>query len=263
MNLKIAIIQMEIKDGKKEENITNALSILESLTKEEKKPDIVCFPELFTTGFDLKNINNYAEEFSGESFNRISKISKNNFLVIGSILENEKQKFYNTAFIIGKNGDILGKYRKIHLFAPMLEKQYLTPGELIQIFNIPELNNMKLGLAICYDIRFPGLFRKMALEGAQIIFIPSEFPSPKNDIWRTLIMARAIENQLFIVGINRVGKGDSNHFFGNSIITNGNSHHILGSNQEIKIIEINLHDLIEIKSQLSILDDCRFDLYKL
>ena len=109
-------------------------------------------------------INDYAEEFPGDTFNKITKISKNNFLVVGSILETENHKYFNTAFIIGKNGNVLGKYRKIHLFAPMSEKEFLTPGKLIQIFKIPELNNLKIGLALCYDVRFPELFRKMAFE---------------------------------------------------------------------------------------------------
>ena len=262
MKLKIAIAQLKIIDGNKELNTSNALSVLKTLRESKNLPDIVCFPELFTTGYDLKNAYLQAEQFPGDTFSRISYISKDKFIVIGSILEAQNKKYYNSAFILGKNGDLIGKYRKTHLYSPMLEKEYLTPGHSINVFNITELNDLKLGLAICYDLRFPEIFRKIALEGANIIFVPSEFSSPKNEIWKTLIIARAIENQIFMIGVNRVGKGKSNSFFGNSIISNGISHQIFGSSEEIKMIEINISSLEKIRKDLPLFKDRREDLYK-
>ena len=251
---------MQILDGEKEKNLSNALTILESLSDLDNLPDIVCFPELFTTGYDLENVKKYAESIPGETIKKIISISKNKFVVIGTILERENDKFYNCAFILSKKGKVV-KYRKTHLFAPMLETDYLTPGNNISVFKMIDFNNLKVGIAICYDLRFPELFRKIALQGAQIIFVPSEFPSPKRNIWKTLLHARAIENQLFVVGVNRVGKGKSDEFFGYSLISNGDYIEHLGEDPEVKTFSIDLDSLQPIRKSLPLLKDRRPDLY--
>lgn len=261
MKLNLAIIQIEIEDGNKEKNLVSAIEILNILKKSKHKPDIVCFPELFTTGYDLKNVESNAENINGPTLEKIINISKNHFIVIGTILERMDEKFFNTAFIIGKNGQLIGKYQKTHLFSPMLEKTYLTPGNTISTFTISELDDLRIGLAICYDLRFPELFRKMALEGAQIIFVPSEFPSPKIEVWEILLRARAIENQNFMIGVNRVGKGKSDDFFGHSIVTNGAYIEFLGDYEEIKTITIDIDSLNSIRESLPLLKDRRSDLY--
>ena len=262
MKLNIAIVQICIWDGEKERNLSNVLDILNSLSKLENLPDIVCFPELFTTGFDLANVKKYAESIPGDTIKKISKISRNKFIVIGSILESADDQFYNTAFILNKKGEIIGKYRKTHLFAIMLEKDFLSSGNEITSFILTELNNLRIGIAICYDLRFPELFRMQALDGAQIVFIPSEFPKPRRKIWKALIYARAIENQFFVVGVNRVGKGKSDDFFGYSMITNGEYIEHLGDAEEIKVFSIDLESLESIRKKLPLLKERRSDLYE-
>lgn len=265
--LKITLIQMEIEDGRKDINLNTALSHLRRVNNKKPLPDIVCLPELFTTGYDLKNVETLAEPLNdtkvGETISKIRKVSKDKFMVIGTILERQENHFYNTAFILDKGGDLIGKYRKTHLFSPMLEKEYLTPGNSMPTFTISSLNDLKVGLAICYDLRFPELFRAMALDGADLIFIPSEFPSPKKDVWKTLLIARAIENQVYCVATNRVGRGRSDLFFGTSMITNGETHHILGATPTIKTIDIDLSELTEIRKALPLLKDRRNSIYKL
>ncbi|MBD3197604.1 MAG: hypothetical protein GF317_21295 [Candidatus Lokiarchaeota archaeon] len=261
MKLRIALVQMEINDGKKDENLKNALSHLKEIKKLKEVPDIVCLPELFTSGYDLRNTPQYAESIPSSTIEKIKEISEDKFIVIGSILEKDEGKFFNTAFILNKKGNIIGKYRKVHLFSPMLEKEFLTPGNEMDIFTIEELDDLKIGLAICYDLRFPELFRILTLKGAKIIFLPSEFPSPKRDAWKTLIRSRAIENQIYIVGVNRVGQGKSNHFFGNSIMTNGEFIVILNNKPQIKIVDIDVAELKKIRNNLPLLKDRREDLY--
>ncbi len=263
MKLNIAIVQMVIWDGDKEKNLNNALTILNDLAETPAIPDIVCFPELFTTGYNLKEVSQYAEEISGETIRRIAELSQDKFIVIGSILEIEDEKYYNTAFILGKDGTIIGKYRKTHLFAPMAETEFLTAGNQLPVFSLAEYSDLKVGLTICYDLRFPEVFRVMALQGAQIIFLPSEFPSPKKDIWKTLIYARAIENQIFVIGTNRVGKGKADEFFGCSVITNGDYFINLSDKKEIRIFTIDLDTLEPMRKNLPLLKDRRPELYEL
>jgi len=253
---------MEIVEGDKEKNLNNALKTLNSLSKLDNPPDIVCFPELFSTGYDLENVKSQAEQIPGKTTKEISLISKNKFIVIGTIIERDNDKFYNCAFILSKKGKVVGKYRKVHLFAPMFETDYLTAGNNINTFELSEFNNLKVGIAICYDLRFPELFRMLALQGSQIVFIPSEFPKPRRKIWKTLLHARAIENQFFVVGVNRVGPGKSDDFFGYSMITNGDYVEHLGENEEIKVVSIDLNSLAPIRKKLPLLKDRRTDLYE-
>ncbi|MBD3216311.1 MAG: carbon-nitrogen family hydrolase [Candidatus Lokiarchaeota archaeon] len=261
MELQIALVQMEIIEGEKNINLTHVLNILKELRNSEKNIDIVVFPELFTTGFSLEHVERDAEPILGNTIQKIIEISKGQFMVIGSILEAD-DGYYNTAFIIGKEGKVIGTYRKIHLFGPMKEKEYLKAGNAIKTFKCTGLEDIRLGLAICYDLRFPELFRVLALKGAQIVIVPSEFPNPKVDVWKTLLTTRAIENQFYIIGVNRVGIGANNSFFGNSLISNGNETVILGTQPTVKIFKIDLSTIDNIRDTLPLLKDRREDLYK-
>ncbi|MFX1238226.1 MAG: nitrilase-related carbon-nitrogen hydrolase [Promethearchaeota archaeon] len=261
MELDIALIQLELEDGNKKKNIEKVLELLNQLKNSEYNVDIACLPELFSTGWYFKHLKEIAEPFVDDTIKKIINISKGYFTVIGSILESDNNKFHNTAFIIGKNGEIIGKYRKIHLYGLQDEKKHLIAGNKILTFNIPEIKDLKIGIAICYDIRFPELFRKMTQDGAQLIFLPAQFPEPKSDIWEILIKARAIENQIYMIGINRVGIGTNQNYFGKSIVTNGIKHIMLGSNQEVKIVRIDLESLTTIRKQLPLIQDRRIDLY--
>ncbi|MBD3341894.1 MAG: hypothetical protein GF353_22515 [Candidatus Lokiarchaeota archaeon] len=263
MMLKIVLVQLEIEDGNKERNLINALDILNRISSTTELPDIVCFPELFTTGYDLKNVKQYAEVFPGKTIEKILNISTGKFSVIGTILEREDDNYYNTAFILDKLGIMVGKYRKVHLFSPMLEKEFLSPGNTIDVFELPSLSKLKVGIAVCYDLRFPEVFRKLALQGAEIIFVPSEFPNPKEEVWRTLLRARAIENQLYIVAINRIGQGMANDFFGASLVTNGRYIEDMGEFRGSRIFSIDLDDLKPIRTAIPLLQDRKPDVYDL
>ncbi len=263
MEVKITLVQLEIEDGNKEGNLKKVVNILNDiLNDQDDLPDIVCLPELFTTGYDLRNAKQDAEPISGNTLKSIVDISRGKFIVIGGILEELGGNYYNTAFIIGKNGNLIGTYKKTHLFSPMLEKEFLTPGDDISTFTLPSLSDLKIGIAICYDLRFPELFRMMALEGAKVIFVPSEFPSPKRKVWKTLLRARAIENQVFVVGVNRVGQGKSDDFFGCSLVSNGDYVEYLGDKPEVKVFKINLDSLTQIRQKIPLLKDRRADIFK-
>lgn len=261
MKLKIALAQMKIEDGEKEKNLRESLTLLEKMANADILPDIVVFPELFTTGFDLHNVKQYVEPIPGPTTEKIMEITKNKFVVIGSILEKEGDDYYNTAFIMGKDGNLIGKYRKTHLFGPMLEKDYLSPGNELKTFNLPELDDLKIGVAICYDLRFPEIFRKLTLEGAKLIFVPAEFPNPKRKTWKALIRARAIENQIIVVAVNRIGEGQQNSFFGYSMITDGETKEVLSDLPMVRTIEVELSVIDKIREKLPTLEDRREDLY--
>jgi predicted amidohydrolase len=114
---------------------------------------------------------------------------------------------------------------------------------------------------LLYNLRFPEIFRKLTLEGAKLIFVPAEFPNPKRKTWKTLIRARAIENQVIVVAVNRIGEGQQNSFFGYSMITDGETKEVLSDLPMVRTIEVELSVINKIREKLPTLEDRREDLY--
>jgi predicted amidohydrolase len=213
--MRAALVQMDVVYGDVEANRAKAMRfIAEGLAR---KADVFVFPELWTTGYKLKEIENLAEPLEGKTMEMLCRIARENRvdIVAGSIPEKRDGKIYNTACAIGKDGKIVGKYSKIHLIGLMAEDRYLSSGTKKCIFAI---DSVKAGIIICYDLRFTELPRALALQGAQILFVPAEWPSARGNHWRMLNIARAIENQTFVIAVNRVGRDPENTFFGHSMV---------------------------------------------
>jgi len=177
---------------------------------------MILLPELFTTGFgDVSKIKEHSEEFdNSDVLLKIEELSENNSNVIcGSVAEIDGEKIFNTAFVY-EDGKFLGKYRKKNLFTVMEEDTVFSSGSGLPVIKTSAAN---LGMQICYDLRFPEICRELAIKGAEIIITPANFPDPREDIWQILLQARAIENQLFIAGINRTGSDGKYTYFGHSL----------------------------------------------
>ena len=224
--------------------------------------DLVCLPEMFPTGFDYEYIRESAEPLSGPFMTALKETARDagTYLVCGSYPEREKEKIYNTAVVIGSDGEIIGKYRKIHLFPVMDENLHLSPGREIPVF---ETGLGKLGVMICYDIRFPELARALVLGGAEILVVPAEFPYPRLDHWKCLLKARAVENQCFVLAVNRVGSVESTRFFGNSAIYDPWGEMIAGSGDSEDVITGTIDTALveEVRRRIPVFADRRGDLY--
>lgn len=207
----ISVIQMEIEDGAKPKNVENALSLIDTCAD----ADIVVLPELWSTGLALENAAELAEPIPGETISLLKECAAAyTQYILGTILENDNNTFYNTLHVVGPHG-IVGIYRKIHLFSLMEEDHFLKAGTVYQPF---QTELCTLAGVICYDIRFPELSRVLAVKGAEVLIVPAEFPCPRKNHWDTLLKARAIENQFFVIGCNRVGTNKYYQFFGGSTI---------------------------------------------
>lgn len=176
--------------------------------------DIICFPEQFATGWDPASQTNVSDRDSGiipalQRFARASDIG-----IIGSFRERSVPCPRNTAVAIGRDGNILSSYAKIHLFSPAEENKSFTPGTELGIFT---LGSMKCGMAICYDLRFPELFSAYAALGVQTVFVPSAWPASRIRHWELFITARAAETQMYIVGVNTTGKTPVDSYCGSSM----------------------------------------------
>lgn len=262
----VALIQMDIKLGDKDYNLEYALKKSKEIIERENNIDLIVFPELFTTGYASKHKiqNVLAEEIPGGiTIEILTKFAKNNSIaLIGSIIEKGDPLPYNTMIVIDKNGNLVEKYRKIHLFKPMGEHLIFQAGSNIKAASLPNIG--RIGLSICYDIRFPELTRKLAIEeDINIIIVVSEFPKPREDHWQTLLKARAIENQCFVIGVNRVGRDKYNEYFGLSMTITPTGEILNNTTDEegVFFVEFNLKEVSDFRKKIPCFEDIRKDIF--
>ena len=260
MKIIISLAQMDIVLGQPEANFAKAWEL--TIEAKRRDSDIVVLPELWSTGYDLGNAARHATGFNEGLFARIAQLAREEAIhITGSLLmSHDGRHSYNTAPLLSPTGQLLGHYSKIHLFRPMEEHQYLTPGREMPVFDLPW---GKSALAICYDLRFPELFRKYALAGTMIVFVMAEWPYPRLDHWQTLLKARAIENQMFIAACNRVGESKDERFCGHSAIYDpwGNIVVEAGDAEVLLTAQVDLGTVEKVRAQIPIFADRRAELY--
>ena len=198
--MQITMAQFKSKLGEVEKNF----ELAENLIRCAKNSDVVVLPELWTTGYFPTPIEKFADKNSERTANFISKLSKelNMNIVAGSIIAEVDGKFYNRCLVSDRRGKIIATYDKAHLFTFAGEEKIFTAGDKIVTV---EIDGVKCGLAICYDLRFPEFIRKIALQGAEILFIPAAWSLKRLTPRQILTKARAIEDQIFVVFVNSAG----------------------------------------------------------
>ncbi|MUT65425.1 carbon-nitrogen family hydrolase [Paenibacillus sp. NEAU-GSW1] len=260
--LRIALLQMHIEAGNPETNYAKLSSMLEEAVAQPNKPDIIVFPEMWNTGYALTEINELADREGERTKALISDFSRkhNVNIVAGSIAEKKPDGVYNTIHAFDRQGNEIGEYSKIHLFRLMDEEKYLAAGDQPGKLTI---EGADAGMMICYDIRFPELSRKLALEGAKLLIVPAEWPHPRLHHWRTLLTARAIENQMYVIACNRVGTSGTTEFFGHSMVLDPWGETIVegGDEEAILYAEIDLSVVDTVRAKIPVFEDRRPTLY--
>ncbi|MBP2651184.1 MAG: carbon-nitrogen hydrolase [Firmicutes bacterium] len=215
--MRTALIQVDITPGNVTANLTKAITLMTKGVAEGAT--LFVLPELWTTGYKLRSIDKLAETEEGPTLTRLRQFAADHHVEIisGSIAELADNNIYNTTYAINSSGTIVAKYRKLHLFSLMDEHRYFTAGNSKGIAN---MSFGKAGLIICYDLRFTELTRSLALAGCNTLFVPAEWPTIRGSHWLNLNIARAIENQLFVIAVNCVGRYGNSTFFGNSLVIN-------------------------------------------
>lgn len=223
--MKVAVVQMNTKQDK-EKNMQDIKNFIEEAVN--KNAELISFPEYCTyMGPDVEKAE-YAENIiEGDTYKTLSKLAKEYaiYIHIGSIVEaHDEEKSYNTSFMIDPSGDIIGKYQKIHLFdieiegvSKYMESSNILNGTEPQMVDLPF---GKAGLSICYDLRFPELYRGYALDGAKVLFIPAAFTRYTGMLhWEVLLRARAIENECFVIAAGQFGENlPGKECFGSSMV---------------------------------------------
>lgn len=261
MKLTVSLGQMDVALGEPEKNLDKA----SAMTAEARRrgSQLVVFPELWSTGYDLERCEKHATPVNEGTFAETARLAMEHSIhILGSLLEGTSEGFRNTAVVHSPEGQLLGQYSKVHLFKPMEEGKYLIPGEEAPVLGLPWGRS---ALAICYDLRFPELFRKYALSGARIVFVVAEWPRPRLEHWDTLLRARAIENQFFVVACNRVGESKGWSFFGHSAIYDPSGELLADVSDEETLItaELDLGYVNEVRRSMTVFEDRREGIYNL
>jgi len=260
MNLKIACIQLDIVFGEPSKNFENVKQMIENVIIQ--KPDIIILPELWTTGYDLTRLNEIADTNGETTATFISEIAKKYQvnIIAGSIAKKSEAGVTNTMLIFDRSGNCIGEYSKLHLFQLMDEHLYLQPGENKGLF---KLEGISAAGMICYDIRFPEWIRSHTTKGAEILFVVAEWPLPRLEHWRTLLISRAIENQCYVVACNRAGSDPNNTFAGHSMIIDPWGEILSEANTEAStlVTTIDLQKVKNVRKQIPIFQDRRPDYY--
>lgn len=236
------------------ENIDKNLQNIElKLSGLREKTDLIVLPEMFNTGFTM-NAAELAENMNGKTVTWMKRMAeKYGAVVTGSLMIAENGKFYNRMIWMRPDGT-LEQYDKKHLFAFANEEKTFTAGNQIKTV---ELNDWKIRLAICYDLRFPVFLRNKDAEYDLLLIIAS-WPDKRSMHWRTLIQARAIENQSFVIGVNRVGHdGNETYHSGHSMCINptGETVYYKPEDEDLYTFTINYDDLVEIRNYHPFLKD--------
>ena len=222
---------------------------------------LICFPEQFMTGWSPEIPPGGGEPLDGPFTAAFSEIAKKNSItVVGSIIEaGQGQRPQNTTVVLGPGGDILAAYAKIHLFSPGGEDRCYTAGDRIATFTV---DGTTFGLAVCYDLRFPELFRIYALAGAECVLVPAAWPCCRVRHWETLLPARALENRYYVAGVNTAG-GPDGVYCGGSLAADPDGAVIAraGAGEEPLFVKLDPAAVHAAQKSLPSLSDRRSDLY--
>ena len=214
----LAQLQFSVTPGDVRHNLDSALQLSEkALTSAQV--DFLVLPEMWSTGFGSKRMIVDSIDSTTYILNKFRHLAMyyKVTIICGSLPDLRNGNLYNTSFVIDSTGEIIGNYSKNHLFLLTGEQTVFSPGTGPQVIATAKA---KIGLAICFDLRFPELFRIYRKELVDIVFIPSQFPAPRLDHWITLNKARAIENQYYIVATNCIGQCGPFDCFGQSLVIN-------------------------------------------
>jgi len=253
--MKIAALQLDIAWENRKKNYER-VSEFASKAK-DNDADFLVLPEMFATGFSM-NPKITAEDYNGETATFIKQLANQYEIgVLGGLVFNGlNKKGRNSAMAVDRTGKDLGIYAKTHLFAFMNEDKVHEPGDGPKIF---EFEGIKCAAFICYDLRFPELFRLVANE-CDVIFVIASWPAARQTHWDIMLPSRAVENQLYIVGVNRVGKGKDIQFSGGSTIISPRGE-TLASQKDSECLlfaDIDLKKVKETRKLMPFLNDRRF-----
>jgi omega-amidase len=262
--MKIAAAQISCSLGEPDANLRKIDNFSERA--KDAGAELIVFPEMVDTGYAMPVIQKHAAPWTRGPVPEIQKIAATHSIaIVCGVSERDGMSIFNSQVFVDQNGKILAKYRKTHLFAaaPIEEHKCFSPGDT---FTTLPFAGFRFGLSICYDLRFPEMYRKLAAEESVNAFIiSSAWPFPRVEHFRTLALARAIENQSYVIAANQVGTDDGASFCGTSVIVDPYGVVIASAStdrEELLQAELSEDLVTSVRSRMEVFADRRRDLYK-
>ncbi|MBW2409500.1 MAG: carbon-nitrogen hydrolase family protein [Deltaproteobacteria bacterium] len=257
--MKIAIYQCEGMPKNVEKNLKDLQRVANSAAEQGAR--LIIFPELFLTGYNIgEAVIDLAERVNGQAAQKASSIAQEaNIALLYGYPERFDKSVYNAAILIDHNGQTLANYRKTHLFGSY-EKRTFQAGDALVL---AELEGLKIGILICYDIEFPEAVRKLVFAEAGFIAVPTALMRPYCRIAETVVPTRAYESQIFVAYVNRCGSEGDLIYCGNSRIVGPDGEDVVraGSKQGIFVADIDATAITSARKNNPILADLRTELY--
>lgn len=252
--MKVQIFQFEIKEADFENNKNKIAQFFEDNYFDA---DVVVIPEMWNNGYALNQLVNKADTNLENSYSFIQRLAQsyNTNIVAGSVSNYKVDSIYNTAFAVNSAGELINTTDKVHLVPMLDEHHFLKSGNNEP--NTFEINGVPATQVICYDLRYPEIIRSSIKSGAQIVFVVAQWTTKNLHHWRTLLQARAIENNCYIVACNSVGEvnhknNKTNTYAGHSMIVNPNGNILIEAQAEEAILETEI-DISAIEAQRNLI----------
>ena len=255
--MRLTFIQTELHWENRDKN----LRMFDQLVGSVKNSDLVILPEMFTTGFTM-NAKVFAEDMSGTTVSwMVSTAKKKKMALCGSVIIKDKRKYFNRFIWVSPNGEIFC-YDKRHLFRMAGEHEYYSPGKEKIMIHYKGWNILPM---VCYDLRFPVWSRNIDGENDLMIYV-ANWPEARKEPWKKLLMARAIENQCYVAGINRIGKdGKGIPYSGDSIVVDFKGDVISktkAKTKSVETVELSLKNLNEFRTKFpAYMDADEFEIF--
>lgn len=244
--------QIAISPGDIDSNVAKVERALDNLAA--KNCTIAVLPEMWSCGFPYRSLAAMARQ-TPLLLEKVRQWAvERRMVIVGSLPEADGGRIFNTSYVMDHTGDLRGAYRKVHLFSLHGEHKHFAHG------NTPVVVSTSLGhlgVMICYDLRFPELSRRLALDGADILCFSALWPETRIDHWSLLLMARAIENQLFVLGCNGCGREGNLRYGGSSLIVSpmGTVLARAGEGEEVITAEVDMEEIRNFRSHIDCFGD--------
>lgn len=266
MQLTLSLAQFPVVPGKPALNLARAEALIAEARS--RGSDLVCFPEMWTSGFAWHYLRAAIDDHERNVGAVADLASRYGIWLTGSQPMVRADGVANSCLLFAPDGTLAGQYDKVHLFSLLQEERHLRAGDRLGLVHSPWGG---ISLAICYDLRFPELFRSYALRGVRLLVLPAAFPHPRLDHWQVLTRARAIENQMFVVAVNRVGReefpgGNQVEYCGSSRVIDPWGRVLVEAatgSEELLTVSIDLAQADQVRGDMGVLADRRPDLYRL
>jgi predicted amidohydrolase len=258
--LRVGLLQLALKRTDPEGNFQDVLTLLDRASGWDCH--VLVLPELWNAVIPLDNSLSLLDE--GEPIlSRLRELARKRqvSIIAGSLAVRTAQGNRNRTYVISPCGDVLLRYDKVHLHPKLKEEHAFVAGQSLGLVDLP---GFRAGVLICFDVEFPEQVRALALRGAQVLFVPGAWAQPYVHLWRTLLAARALENQLFVVGVNRCDRGPTLAYGGHSLVVNPFGDVLLHVDHQphFEIVTLDLEAVGRARARHEVLSSLRPSLYR-